>query len=765
MRFLQIATFYPAYLDSFYARAKDLIEAPFERQIAALLDDGFGAGHLIAPHMSGAGFESLLIVTNCLPAQTQWALSRGLSAPQSPEDTQALVRHQIAEFAPDILYVLDPIAFDDRFIASLDRAPGLTLGWRAANIPDVVSWSRFDVMLSSDAGCRAKALDRGAKAALPFRPGFPRRIAEQVAATPKSTDIVFCGQITAEHSHRFSALQRLIGGAGRDRALTAALHLGLPAGVAPALKAHDRGSVWGLDMYRAVRGGRIAPNFHIDLAVTKNQNMRILETTGVGTFLLTEADPHLADTFTPGREVETYASEGELSEKARHYLAHDAEREAIARQGQSRCFSDHGMERRAAALAAIIGDRLKSAVPRSRAHAKASNPAPTAAPSIDPDIEAALRHLAANRLNEAAAHLNEMVQRRGHDGQAVYLLGRVAFLVGQTASAAELFQTAAALNMPQEWLAHALADAATALFKLKRSSDALTSLRRAYALAPQSASFSARLAALLERMGADDEAALVRERRRDLPAVMLDSLVNLEALDGGMSKQQRTGDNEIDLGQSFPGVVFGDGVQCVGVSAIRIGKGSAVGDGSWLNVCIRDATPRMVIGSAVLIGRRAVLSSGTLLEIGSHTIFGPNVYVSSAEHEYVGNHTKPILMCGVRDLGRLVIEENCWIGMNAVVDGDLTIGRGSVIGANSVVRRSVPPFSVAVGAPARVVRMLNPATNRWEPIETDADRARIEAARAAQPFPERAAYRALLDTASAGQPLHPVVAGLGLHLP
>jgi len=103
--------------------------------------------------------------------------------------------------------------------------------------------------------------------------------------------------------------------------------------------------------------------------------------------------------------------------------------------------------------------------------------------------------------------------------------------------------------------------------------------------------------------------------------------------------------------------------------------------------------------------------------------------------------------------------------MNAVVDGNVTVGRGSVVGANSVLRQSIPPFSIAVGAPAKVVRMLNPETEQWEAVETEADTARIEAARQRKPFPDRAAYKALLDQAGGKMPVHPAVAGAGHHLP
>ncbi|MCB2109142.1 MAG: glycosyltransferase [Rhodobacteraceae bacterium] len=772
MRFLQVASFNIAYLNQFYEARPKLADAPFAKHIDALLEDGFGAGHLIAPYMQAAGFESSLIVSNAWQAQTAWALARGTAAPRSLEDLRALVARQIEAIKPDVLYVIDPITFDGGFVRALGHKPLLVVGWRAAEIPEGTDWRGFDVMLSSDAGFRETARKIGARSVLPFSPGFPRTLAERVADQPKTADIVFCGNVTVDHTMRLKAIDAMLTGLGKQRQFTTALHLGLPKDnrIPAQILSRDLDSVWGLAMYRAVRSGRIAPNFHIDLAATKNQNMRILETTGVGTFLLTEADSKLADSFAPGREVETYANDQELIEKTLYYLDHEDEREQIARRGQQRCFTDHSMEVRAAQMTDIINQAMRGT--NARAQEKSELPAKTTAPS---DVDRALEHLLLGQINEAAGLLNSAVQANPIDGRALHLLGRVAFLVGEIDAAVEVLQSALAVALPPPhgWLC--AADYATVLFKKGRHDEAIKALRQSFALNPPTAEIGVRLAAMLDQVGAREEAAMVRAKlpgaNGTIPA--LDSMIDLRVLTGGSN---RDADSSVakapsvprpdrNLERAFPGIPFGKDVQCVGIDSIRIGRGSAIGDGSWLNVCIRDRQPRMVIGDYVLVGRRAVLSSGTYLEIGSHTIFGPNVYVSSAEHEYEGNHLKPILMCGIRDHGGLVVEENCWLGMNAVVSGQLTVGRGSVVGANSVLRQSIPPFSIAVGSPARVVRMWNPKTDAWEPVRDDADRARIEQARAEVPIPSRAELKQRLDAANGGQPLHPVVAGLGLHLP
>jgi len=64
----------------------------------------------------------------------------------------------------------------------------------------------------------------------------------------------------------------------------------------------------------------------------------------------------------------------------------------------------------------------------------------------------------------------------------------------------------------------------------------------------------------------------------------------------------------------------------------------------------------------------------------------------------------------------IVIEDEAWIGANVVVLAGVTIGKHCIIAAGSVVTKDVPPYSVAVGNPARVLKKYNPETKNWEKV-------------------------------------------------
>jgi acetyltransferase-like isoleucine patch superfamily enzyme len=139
----------------------------------------------------------------------------------------------------------------------------------------------------------------------------------------------------------------------------------------------------------------------------------------------------------------------------------------------------------------------------------------------------------------------------------------------------------------------------------------------------------------------------------------------------------------------------------------------------------------ILLATGVWIGDDCELSTGETIDIGEHTslqnrtiilgnvtlgagcVCAPNLYISSAWHHFEDNAPLPIrwqdARASVNAAGTSVslpveVGEDCWIGINVVVMPGIRIGRGCVIGANSVVTRDLPPYSVAVGAPARVVR-------------------------------------------------------------
>lgn len=125
----------------------------------------------------------------------------------------------------------------------------------------------------------------------------------------------------------------------------------LPAG--SVLHSHYAGQAWGAEMYQILQSSNVTLNHHGNVAPYAN-NMRLFEATGVGAFLLTDWKSNLSDMFDIGKELVAYRTVEECAELIRYYLAHDEEREAIARAGQTRTLRDHTYAHRMQELMGII---------------------------------------------------------------------------------------------------------------------------------------------------------------------------------------------------------------------------------------------------------------------------------------------------------------------------------------------------------------------------------------------------------------------------
>lgn len=112
------------------------------------------------------------------------------------------------------------------------------------------------------------------------------------------------------------------------------------------------------------------------------------------------------------------------------------------------------------------------------------------------------------------------------------------------------------------------------------------------------------------------------------------------------------------------------------------------------------------IGKGSEIGERCRISIANSLDIGEKVLFSPNVYITDCDHEY-RDVDVPVIDQGIVQKGqRVSIGEGSFIGINAVIVGNVKIGKHCVIGANSVVTKDVLDYCVAVGSPAKVIKKM-----------------------------------------------------------
>lgn len=127
---------------------------------------------------------------------------------------------------------------------------------------------------------------------------------------------------------------------------------------------------------------------------------------------------------------------------------------------------------------------------------------------------------------------------------------------------------------------------------------------------------------------------------------------------------------------------------------ISLGKGVIIPEKAFISPL------SLVVGDYCWLGVNSFICGN--VTIGSYVSIGPNVVIPGAEHN-LDLAGKPIRCSGLTVIGT-VIEDNVWIGANCVILDGVTIGRGAVVGAGSVVKKDIPPNKVVHGDAATVRR-------------------------------------------------------------
>jgi acetyltransferase-like isoleucine patch superfamily enzyme len=151
-------------------------------------------------------------------------------------------------------------------------------------------------------------------------------------------------------------------------------------------------------------------------------------------------------------------------------------------------------------------------------------------------------------------------------------------------------------------------------------------------------------------------------------------------------------------------------------SQIKLGNSLMIRKDVWLVVIGESGSePKIVIDDECVINNQATISSKNHIHIERGVMLSRSVLVMDHNHAYE-DLVLPIREQGVTEGGTIRIEEGCWIGQGAAIvcnQGELVIGRNSVIAANALVTRSSPPFSVIIGNPARVARQFDTVKGVW----------------------------------------------------
>jgi len=405
MKLFVLSTAYPEYIRQFYIKRPEAAGKGYAQQKAVLDYDSFGWADFWTHALHSLGYDTMQVTANVEPLQRAWAAENGMKdSGRLPLNRIAV--EQVKRFKPEVLWFDDSNESLLKEIRSEVPSIRLVLGWVGSALSQTGVWRQIDLILS----CAPESVERLRQAgfrAEHLHHAFEPRIIERLAERPASIGLSFIGQIIRgsqfhlEREHileellvelelqifspsaditllqEIKAVIRQLVYSGMSSAKAVGIpeellrklpKLGAAAGwkerplrpVNPKLKPHIKPPVFGLEMYQIIKDSKMTLNIHADSSPTFASNMRLYETTGVGTCLITDWRQNIGELFEPDKEIITYSCPEECIEKVRYLTNHPGQLRDIAKAGQARTMKEHTFAHRAVQVDEIISRRLRS---------------------------------------------------------------------------------------------------------------------------------------------------------------------------------------------------------------------------------------------------------------------------------------------------------------------------------------------------------------------------------------------------------------------
>lgn len=152
---------------------------------------------------------------------------------------------------------------------------------------------------------------------------------------------------------------------------------------------------------------------------------------------------------------------------------------------------------------------------------------------------------------------------------------------------------------------------------------------------------------------------------------------------------------------------------------LHLGKGVGIGSYTYIGSVLEDHgnkyNPKIIIGEGTWIGKHSSIAAIDRVEIGKNVLFAGYVHMTDHSHGYE-DITRPITPQPLFSKGPIIIEDDCWLGFSCEILSGVHIGKHSIVAARAVVTKDVPPYSIVVGNPARIIKQYNFNTQKWEKV-------------------------------------------------
>ena len=402
-RILKITSFYKGFLDDFYQKNNLLNKEPYEKQYKKLMNEKFAWADFFKLHIEYLGNEVIEVIHNAEFLQSAWQKEYVV------KKNNNVVFEQIEFYKPEVIFFQDIKSFSGRFIKHIrDSFSFVKLIFGHSCSPysemEIQNFKHYDFILTCLPSFKKVFEKKGIKSYILYH-GFEESVLDYICKDEvPHNNFVFIGSLVGGndfHSKRIKYIERLLK-EDVDLKLYASItkdtHLALRTKqmayiasrlfyniglneinqrisvlkkVSSCTKIPERtnfskkiykniisDSYYGINMYNLLANSNIALNIHVGIAGKYAANMRLFETTGVGTLLFTEHKENIHEFFEPDYEIVTFNSIEECIEKSKWLINNPIKANEIALAGQKRTLKDHSLKNRFLQIDEIVSKHL-----------------------------------------------------------------------------------------------------------------------------------------------------------------------------------------------------------------------------------------------------------------------------------------------------------------------------------------------------------------------------------------------------------------------
>ncbi len=330
---------YPRYRTHFAELARGA--STFVQRINVLLEDRFGASHLLLPVDEGHP-DAFFTCGDDPTLQSMWAAERGMPRESTLEQ---ILLAQIEHHRTEVFYNHDPMRYGSAFVRKLPGCVKRSIAWRAAPSRGA-DFAAYDLVVCNFPSILKSYEDAGWSSAY-FAPSHDPQMNAYSGNANRPIDVLFVGSYTRHHRKRAAMLELLAAHRSNiriafylDKSRTtrfAESPLGRLLPLAEHRRPHDiravsHDPVFGRNLYEVLGQAKIVMNGAIDMAGQDRGNMRCFEALGCGSLLLSDAGLY-PDGMEDGRTLVTYESAPDLLARVPELLANEDYRTRIAHAG------------------------------------------------------------------------------------------------------------------------------------------------------------------------------------------------------------------------------------------------------------------------------------------------------------------------------------------------------------------------------------------------------------------------------------------------